>query len=233
MKTVSMMQPFYIPWKGMFDMIHRSDVFVFYDDVQYVTKNWESRNRIPTANGPVWLSVPVITKDRREQNICDAEINPNEDWQKKHYRTLSLTYAKAPCFKQYAELLEDFYVTHQWTKLSALNEYTTKRLCEALGIEVEFVRSSDYGFTGSKAGEKIIKLCQALGCDRLINGPKSAEYMDQSLFDDAGITVEYMTYDYPEYRQLYRPFDHYVTVLDMLFNLGSDAPRYSWGDAAR
>lgn len=229
MKVVSMMQPFYIPWKGLFDMIHRSDVFVFYDDVQYVTKNWESRNRIPTANGPVWLSVPVITKDRREQNICDAEINPNEDWQKKHYRTLSLTYAKAPFFKDYAYLLEEFYVQHQWTRLSELNEYTTGRLCDALGIQAEFVRSSDYGYKGTKAGEKIIQLCQTLGCNKLINGPKAGEYMKQELFDEAGIEVEYMEYDYPPYRQLYRPFDPYVTVLDLLFNTGDKAPYYIWG----
>ena len=81
MKTVSMMQPFYLPWKGLFDMIHQSDVFVFYDDVQFVSKNWQSRNNIPTANGPVWLTVPVLSKDRRTQNICETAINPNEDWQ--------------------------------------------------------------------------------------------------------------------------------------------------------
>ena len=224
-----MMQPFYLPWKGMFDMIHKSDVFVFYDDVQYVTKNWESRNQIPTANGLTWLSVPVITKGLRDQNICDVAINPNEDWQRKHYKTLSLTYQKAPYFRQYAYLLEEFYVDHKWEKLSELNEYTTKRLCDALGIQVEFVRSSDYGFTGSKAGEKIIQLCQALQCNHLINGPKAEAYMDPSLFDAAGITVEYMTYNYPEYRQLFRPFNHFVSVLDMLFNLGPDAPDYIWG----
>ena len=87
MKTVSMMQPFYLPWKGLFDMIHQSDVFMFYDDVQFVSKNWQSRNTIPTANGLVWLTVPVLTKDRRTQNVCETEINPNEDWQKKHYKT--------------------------------------------------------------------------------------------------------------------------------------------------
>jgi hypothetical protein len=229
MKTVSMMQPFYIPWKGLFDMIHRSDVFVFYDDVQYVTKNWESRNTISTANGPVWLTVPVLSKDRRTQNICDVEINPNENWQKKHYKSLSLTYAKAPFFKQYKYLLDDFYIDHKWTSLSELDEYTTKRICEALGIKVDFVRSSDYGFTGGKDGEKIIKLCRALDCDRLINGPKSAEYMDQALFDEAGIDVRYMAYDYPEYPQLFQPFTHNVTVLDLLFNTGDRAPYYIWG----
>ena len=229
MKTVSMMQPFYLPWKGLFDMIHQSDVFVFYDDVQFVSKNWQSRNNIPTANGQVWLTVPVLSKDRRTQNICETEINPNEDWQKKHYKTLSLTYAKAPFFKQYAYLLEDFYIDHQWTNLAELDIHTTKKLCEALGISVEFVRSSDYGFEGSKEGEKIIQLCNALGCDQLINGPKSAEYMNQTLFDEAGIGVRYMTYDYPEYRQLYRPFEHGVSVLDLLFNTGEKAPYYIWG----
>jgi hypothetical protein len=229
MKTVSMMQPFYLPWKGLFDMIRRSDVFVFYDDVQFVSKNWQSRNNIPTANGPVWLTVPVLTKDRRTQNICETEINPNEDWQKKHYKTLSLTYAKAPFFRQYAYLLEDFYIDHKWTNLAELDVYTTKKLCEALGISVEFARSSDYGFSGGKEGEKILRLCQELGCDKLINGPKAAEYMNQTLFDEAGISVEYMQYEYPEYRQLYRPFEHGVSVLDLLFNTGDKAPYYIWG----
>ena len=107
--------------------------------------------------------------------------------------------------------------------------YTTEKICGALGIQVEFVRSSSYGFEGSKEGEKIIQLCNALGCDHLINGPKAAEYMNQALFDAAGIDVRYMTYEYPEYHQLYRPFEHGVSVLDLLFNTGEKAPYYIWG----
>ena len=107
--------------------------------------------------------------------------------------------------------------------------FTPQRSSAALGIQVEFTRSSDFGFTGSKEGEKIIQLCQAIGCDHLINGPKAAEYMNQELFDAAGIGVRYMTYEYPEYRQLFRPFTHGVSVLDLLFNTGDQAPYYIWG----
>ena len=94
-----MLQPNYIPWKGVFDLINQVDVFVFYDDVQYTVKDWRNRNIIKTQHGDKWLSVPVIHKGLRGQLICDTEINNTQDWQKDHYKTIKFSYIKAPYFK--------------------------------------------------------------------------------------------------------------------------------------
>ena len=226
MKSVAMLQSNYIPWKGVFDLINRVDIFVFYDDVQFTKKDWRSRNRIPSANGPLWLSVPVLTKGKREQLICEAMIDPTDNWQMKHFKTLSLTYSKAPYFNDFSELLHDFYIDHSWVNLSEMNQYMTKYICKILGINTEFYSSEQFAETGSKDGEKVIKICKALGCDRFLNGPASKAFMDKEKFKDAGIELEYMEYSYMEYPQLFQPFDHYVSILDLLFMTGQDAPKY-------
>lgn len=228
-KKIAMLQSNYIPWKGVFDLIRRVDVFVFYDDVQFTKKDWRSRNRIPTANGEIWLSVPVLTKGKREQLVFEATIDPLSDWQKKHHKTLSLNYAKAPYFQQFETLLYDFYLARHWENLAEMNVYMTKYICRLLGIETEFYNAQELHVSGGKDGEKVLKICDKLGCDHFINGPASRAFMDEERFKKAGVTLEYMTYDYPEYRQLYRPFDHFVSILDLLFMTGFDAPYYIWG----
>lgn len=226
---VAMMQPNYIPWKGIFDLIHKVDKFVFYDDVQYTVRDWRNRNVIPTQSGMTWLTVPVLTKGKREQLIKDVIINQNENWQKKHFKTLSLNYKKAPHFSKFRWLLEDFYLTKTWENLSDLDIYTTKKLCEVLKINVEFYKASDFNCTGKKDGEKVIKLCKELGCDYFINGPTSKSFMNMELFRDQHIQLDYIEYTYPEYTQLVTPFSHNVSILDLLFNTGDDAPYYIWG----
>lgn len=226
MKKIAILQPNYIPWKGVFDLISRVDVFVFYDDVQYTTKDWRSRNRIRTAHGEVWLTVPVLSKGARDQRICDAVIDPSSKWQDKHYKALRINYQKARYFKDYEYLLEEIYVSRRWSKLSDLNIFATKLIAGALGITAEWHRSSDLGQSGGKNGERAINLCRRLACDYFINGPSARSFMDTSLFRENGIELDYMSYSYPEYPQLHEPFVHEVTVLDVIFNCGPAARAY-------
>lgn len=226
MKKIAILQPNYIPWKGVFDLISRVDVFVFYDDVQFTSKDWRSRNKIRTAHGELWLTVPVLVKGRREQRICDAVIDPLSNWQGKHYKALRANYQKARYFGDYEYLLHEMYQRRQWTNLAELNIFATKLIAETLGLRVEWHRSVDLGQTGGKNGERAVKLCRMLGCDAFINGPSARAFTDASLFRENGITLDYIEYAYPEYEQLHRPFVHEVTVLDVLFNCGPDARRY-------
>lgn len=223
MKKIAILQPNYIPWKGVFDLISRVDVFVFYDDVQFTPKDWRSRNRIRTTHGDIWLTVPVLTKGRRDQRICDAVIDPLSNWQTKHYKTLKASYQRARHFKDYEYLLEQIYLANKWTKIADLNIFATKLIAEALGIKTEWRRSSDLGQEGGKNGERAINLCKVLGCDYFINGPSARAFMDESLFRENGIDLHYMSYSYPEYAQLHRPFVHEVTILDVIFNAGPGA----------
>lgn len=225
-KKIAILQPNYIPWKGTFDLINRVDVFVFYDDVQYTVKDWRSRNVIKTPHGDKWLSVPVIHKGRRDQLIYEAEINNTTNWQNDHYKTIKFAYSKAKYFNDYHYLLDEIYLKREWDNIADLDIFATKLLADALGIKVMWVRSKDLNFTGSKEGGKVIKICKELGCNYFINGPTAKPYMNEKLFADEDIDIEYIDYNYEEYPQLYPPFNHYVSVLDVLFNCGPDAKNF-------
>lgn len=226
MSIVAILQPNYIPWKGVFDLIDRTDTFVFYDDVQYTTKDWRNRNKIKTDTGEQWLSVPVISKSQRNQLICEAIIDKTKTWQKKHYKKIISNYQKAHYFDNYKHLLHKIYLDNQWSKISNLDIFSTKLIAKELNIKTEWVNSSDLRISGSKHGEKIIKICQELNCSHFINGPASKSFIDESIFKQAGITIEYMNYSYPEYKQFHPPFSHNVTALDTLFHCGPESRKF-------
>ena len=217
---IAILQPNYIPWKGVFDLINQVDVFVFYDDVQYTKKDWRNRNKIKTPNGEIWLSVPVLHKGKRYQNISDTKIDTSKNWQQKHYKSIEKSYQKAPYFNEYKYLLDDIYINNKWSNISELNVYSTKHIAKLLDIDVEWYLSSQLSCDGKKNGEKIINICKKLGCNYFINGPSSKSFMDQKLFNEASITLEYMAYNYKAYKQLYPPFNHKVTIFDVIFNCG-------------
>lgn len=221
MKKIAMLQPNYLPWKGVFDLIDQVDVFVFYDDVQYTKRDWRNRNKIRTNNGDIWLSVPVISS--RGDLICDVKINNESDWQKKHYQTIKTNYSKAPHFDEYSYLIDDIYLNNKWDYLNDLDIFATKIIATALGIQCKWVKASDLNISGAKDGEKIIKICKKLECDYFINGPASKEFMNEELFKHENISLNYIEYSYPEYTQLQKPFNHYVSVLDLIFNCGSES----------
>ena len=223
MKKIAILQPNYIPWKGVFDLINKVDVFVFYDDVQYTVKDWRNRNKIKTPNGELWLTVPVIHKGRRDQLIYEAEIDNSINWQLNHYKSIVSNYKKAPFFKDFEFLLNDIYLAKKWTHIADLDIYVTKKICELLDIKVEWYRSSELKCSGSKEGSKVVEICKQLGCNYFINGPAAKDFMDEGLFFKNDIILKYMEYIYQEYEQLYPPFNHYVTIFDVLFNCGEES----------
>ncbi len=224
MRKIAMLQPNYIPWKGVFDLISRVDVFVFYDDVQYTKRDWRNRNKIKTKEGEIWLTVPV--KGSGRQLICDVEIDNSKNWQENHYKTIKNNYLKAPHFKNYEYLLEEIYLKRTWEKISDLDIFATKIIAEALGLKPKWVLASELNVQGSKDGEKVIEICKKLECNYFINGPSAREFMDEAKFKAENIQLDYIEYKYEEYRQTFKPFVHSVSVLDVLFNCGDEAKKF-------
>ena len=229
-RTCVVLQPSYIPWRGYFHEVHEADVFVFYDDVQYDKHGWRNRNRIKGPGGSQWLTIPVLSKGNVTQGlpISQVRINLSQDWAAKHWTALRQVYGKTPFFTQYAPLLEPFY-TRRYELLADLTiELTVAVARELLGIaHTQFERSSQLGIGGTKSG-RLVSICQAFGATRYVTGPSAGSYLDEQQFEQAGIAVEYMKYDYPEYPQRFPPFDPEVSVLDLLFMVGPAAPRYIW-----
>lgn len=227
MSTVAILQSNYIPWKGYFDIIHDVDLFIFYDDVQYTRRDWRNRNKIKTPRGAEWLTVPA--KGGRESLIHEVQLSDTR-WQENHWKTLKQFYGKAPFFERHRALLEAVYLGRTWTHLSILNQYLIQLIShEVLGISAKFVDSRTYAATGAKQ-DRIIDLLVKCGATRYVSGPSGSDYIDVARFAQIGIELVWKDYSgYPEYTQFHPPFEHGVTILDLLFHTGSDAPWFIWG----
>jgi hypothetical protein len=225
------LQPSYIPWRGYFHQIQKADVFVFYDDVQYDDRGWRNRNRVKTSNGTQWLSIPVLSRGAQIEKtpILDIRIGWDRPWAQKHWRTLRHAYSRAPFFSRYAPLLEDHY-SRRAERLADFTIDLTLALANELGLSrTRFLRSSSLGVKGARM-ERLLGLLKAVGAEHYISGPSARGYIDADQLKSAGLTLEYMAYDYPEYPQLYPPYDPQVSILDLLFMQGPEAPRLIWGD---
>jgi len=225
MTRVAIIQSNYIPWKGYFDIIHDVDIFVFLDDVQMTKRDWRTRNKIKTPRGTEWLTVPV--KGGREQLIYEVEI-VQDDWQKRHLRSIHTNYERTPFFKDYKPLLDWLYMTPH-TNLSEFNRQTTDMICKILGIQTQLLCSVDLEVDGTK-DDRLISICQKLGATLYLSGPAARDYIVEEKFQRAGIELVYKDYTgYPEYPQRFPPFEHAVSIIDVLFNCGPEAPYYIWG----
>jgi hypothetical protein len=229
-KRIAIVQSNYIPWKGYFDLINLVDEFILYDDRQYTRHNWRNRNRIKTPQGAQWLTIPV--KGNNRQRIDETLIS-DSSWGARHWKTLTHNYRKAPHFDDYSDHFDRLYREVRDPRLSIVNRIFLEEICAILGVTTRLSWSSDYDVEGAQT-ERAVGLCQAAGATSYLSGPTAREYTEEDLFEDAGIAVEYMDYaGYPEYPQLYAPFDHAVTVLDLLFNTGPDATRFMKSFAGR
>jgi len=225
---VAVIQSNYIPWKGYFDIIGSVDLFLFYDDVQYTKHDWRNRNQIKTDQGLRWLTIPV--GDDLNRRICDVRI-PDARWQKRHWKTIRQTYARCRFFPTYREMLEEFYLGRRWPSLSEANRHLIERLARsALGITTELRTSLDYRLSGTGA-ERLLDLLLQVGAKQYLSGPRARAYLPVEVYRQAGVAVEFADYSrYPVYPQHHPPFVHQVSILDLLFQVGPEAPRYIWGE---
>jgi hypothetical protein len=226
-RRVAVLQSNYIPWKGYFDIIHDVDLFVFYDDNQYTPQDWRNRNRIKASAGPQWITIPV--GHHHDRLIHDVPI-PNPAWQAKHHQSLLQNYGKCAHFQRYRGWLEHVFLERRWENLSEFNQTVTRQIAgDFLGIRAEFADSRSYAAQGQKL-DKLLDLVVKTGAQTYLSGPAARDYIVPERFAEAGVALEWMDYaGYPEYPQRFPPFEHGVTVLDLLFNTGPDAPWYIWG----
>ncbi len=224
-KTIGILQSNYIPWKGYFDLVHSVDEFVLYDDAQFTMRDWRNRNRIKTQGGLKWLTIPVEVKGKFTQKIKDTRIS-DKRWAGKHWETIRHSYSKTTYFKDYRELFEELYLTCDEEFLSQVNFRFLEAINRILGINARIFWSSDFKLPEGK-NERLLAMCQAVEATQLLSGPAAQSYIDESLFRQEGIEVEWMDYSgYPEYRQMFPPFEHGVSVLDLIFNEGPDAKTF-------
>jgi len=218
-------QSCYIPWKGFFDLIGRCDQYVVYDSAQFVKQHWFNRNRIKTANGVKWLSIPVVTSGRLGQSIEKVEIA--KPWADHHWHAIKQAYGQAPYFAHLEPTVRAWYErADKEPLLTDVNMIFLEGIAALLSPRPQIVRDNRYSATGDRMN-RLLEIVRAAGGTCYLSGPSARSYFDETIFDAAGITTEWMNYDgYPEYSQLHGAFEHTVSALDLLFNTGPEAPRY-------
>lgn len=213
------MQPTYLPWSGYFGLMQSVDVFVLLDTVQFARRSWQQRNQIKTERGVQWLSVPVLSKGKREQLILDVEIDKSSKFAAKHRRSVEISYAKTPFFKEYEGMILPL-LDNENPLLADLNIALILRLKALLGINTPVVRASTLSGIGTKA-ELLASLCRQLAATCYVSPPGAKEYLNASdAFDRIGVPVRYFAYAHPEYPQPFNGFIPYMSTIDMLFNCG-------------
>lgn len=227
MNRVAIIQSNYIPWKGYFDIIHDVDLFIFYDDVQFTKNDWRNRNKIKTIQGSKWLSIPV--GQSADRLICEVPME-DSSWQRSHWDSLRQQYGRSPFFKLYRPVFEEIYMGLTWTNLSELNQHLIRRIShDILSISTRFRDSREFQLDGQKL-DRLLDLVVKCNATRYISGPTAKDYIIQERFDEQGVELAWKDYSgYPEYPQHHPPFDHGVSILDLLFNVGPDAGKYIWG----
>lgn len=219
-KRVAILQSNYIPWKGYFDIIRSVDEFVLYDEVQYTRRDWRNRNKIKTAGGLQWLTIPVLVKGNYHQSVLETRIE-NASWAAGHWKTLCHTYGKAPFFREFKDELEAAYQGATSLSLSEINAHFLQVLCRLLQIRTPITWSHHYERSAADKSERLLEICQRAGATEYLSGPAAKDYLDTELFTRAGVGVAWMDYShYAEYPQLHPPFEHGVTILDALFMVG-------------
>jgi hypothetical protein len=224
-KKIAIVQSAYIPWKGYFDIINSADEFIFYDDVEFSRGSWRNRNRIKTPHGLKWLTIPVNTSGASKSRI-DQIVVSNPGWAEKHWKTLLQYYGRAPYFRMYRDLFHSLYIDCREAYLSRINYRFIRAVNEILGICTPLRWSGEFETAGGRS-ERLIQICKQAGATCYLSGPAAMAYLDTARFAEEQILVEWMNYSgYPQYPQLYGSFVHEVTVLDLIFNTGPEAPNY-------
>jgi len=221
---IGILQPGYLPWLGFFEQLARVDRFVVLDDVQYDKGGWRNRNRVKTAQGVRWLTVPVRVSHAQPPRVADVEIDNRTDWRRKHLETLRQSYARAPFADRYLPLFEEA-CAREWRLLVDLDLHFIATIAGALGIDAaRIVRSSALGLGGWRE-ERLLAICASLGADRFYEGAAGRDYIGVARFEAAGVRVEFQDYRHPVYPQLHGDFVSHLSAVDLLFNCGEESRR--------
>lgn len=216
---VTIHQPQFLPWLGYLDKIDQADIFIVLDTVQFKKSEWQNRNRIRTATGWQWLTVPVL--QHLGQRIDDVLINPTVPWRTRHLRALDMHYARAPYRDRYLSALRDIY-ERPWTKLCDVNKTVIEWLLTAYGITTPVHCASEWTVR-EEPTDRLVDLCRAVGADQYLAGPGADGYMDKPRFEASGLRLEMQAFRHPVYRQVYQPFEPNLSALDLLLMRGPEA----------
>jgi len=222
-KIITIHQPNYIPWLGFFHKLLISDVYVAFDDVQFEKNSFNNRNKIKTSGGDCWLTIPIITKGKSKETLLNsAEIDNNQNWAKKHLKTIQTNYSKAEFYDSYIDFFEGIY-SKNWKTLSELNMNIIQKIIDELQIDTQIILTSEIKNKKEKKDKLVLEICNNLDADVYISGVLGKDYLNTSDFEKEKIDVYFQNYNHPKYSQLWGEFIPNMSIIDLLFNHGPNS----------
>lgn len=220
-------QPMLFPWVGMFEQIKLCDIYVYYDDVQFSKGSFTNRVQIKTdtKEGFKWLTVP-LENFRLGTKINEVRIDKKKNWQKLHREMLNSSYQNAPYKKEMLEVFEEV-IGSNYTTISELSKKSIEVICNYYNLNEnkQFYSSSEIAISG-KSSQRVYDFVKHFNCNVYITGHGALKYLDHDLFDHNGIAVEYMDYQKRPYPQLFGKFNPFVSVLDLIANMGKEGIKF-------
>jgi hypothetical protein len=219
---VTIHQPSYLPWIPFIEKALKSDIFVLLDDVEFEKNSEQNRNRIKTAQGAAWLTVPV--NYHLHILIPDVTIpEAQKTWNIKHRKAIEQNYARAPFYQSVAPPLFSL-LDREWPRLLDLNLAIETLFFEFAGFRGRVVRSSQLPVSGTKS-ERILSICTALGVTTYLSGQAGIDYLDLDSFAGNGIEILFQNYLHGEYPQLFAKagFIPRLSALDLFMNVGIES----------
>ena len=218
---VTIHQPNYLPYPGLFHKLILSDMFVILDNVQFQF-DITNRNKIITKDGS-WERITVpVKKNQTHKKIMDVEINNEISWSDNTFQKLNDSYASSNFFNQYEDYFKNLY-KKKWTLLYELNFETLKKMIEFLGIKIEILNESELDIKGEST-ERLINICETLNAKTYVSGIGGKNYLNEKLFKKKNIQLEYQKYQSMSYTQNHsKDFVPNLSAIDLLFNLGPES----------
>lgn len=212
---IAIMQPYLFPYIGYFHLILASDIFVLYDDVNYIKKGYINRNNI-LFNGKVQrinLAVPGAS-----QNILINKLSYSEDTNKL-LQTLKYAYGKSEHFNKVFPIIEDI-INYDNRSIPKLCNYSLNKLFEYLQIEKKIILSSDLNYDrGASASKKLVSICKTLDANVYINSPGGRSLYTRQMFEEYNIELKFIESEFLEYKQyMVTEFTPYLSIIDVLMN---------------
>ena len=217
-------QPLFLPPLNFFFKMNQANIFLLADHLQYSTNADLNRGKIKTINGPEWLTVPVLSKGKSQQQINAVEIDNHENWQKRQLRTIFINYQNAPYFELYRDQLEEIYL-RPWKKLCDLTVALITFFQSQLFIKAKIIRMSELNLSGA-TNEQIISAMRQSKCKQYVAEEQFQPFINESHFNAAGFKVNFIKYIQPKYYQQFNEFESGLSILDLLFNEGEMSYRY-------
>ncbi|MDX9694244.1 MAG: WbqC family protein [Bacteroidales bacterium] len=212
---VGIMQPYFLPYIGYFQLINAVDKYVIYDDVNFIKGGWINRNRILLNNEAFMFNIPMAGASSFKK-INEINIGKNKD---KLLITIQQAYKKAPFYNKVIPLIDEI-IQYNNENLALFISNSIIRITEYLNINTEIILSSEIVKNNDlKAQEKVISICKAIGASEYYNTIGGKELYDRVVFANNNIELMFLKPKQIEYIQFKNKFIPWLSILDvMMFN---------------